>query len=87
MSHSFVMVDQNCFIKVCKCENFYAVVLAAVAVACQRPDSEPVKKPSGPVWAEISWNSIADSCTFVLVDNFLDKKKGDILGFPGKCRQ
>ncbi len=64
---------------------FYAVVLVAVAVACQRPDSEPVKKPSGPVWAEISWNSIADSCTFVLVDNFLDKKKGTFWASPGNA--
>ncbi|MBO8483512.1 MAG: alpha-1,6-mannanase [Bacteroidetes bacterium] len=55
------------------------IVLAMLLSGCEKPLWMTMPDPSGKPAGEepvTDWSGVADSCTFVLVDNFLDKERG-----------
>lgn len=57
-----------------------ALSVLAMLAGCEKPQWMTMPDPDGTVTGEETvardWAGIADSCTFVLVDNFLDKETG-----------
>lgn len=64
----------------------YTLTMATVMMAsCEKPQYEKMDDPTIPGGVEnidISWDKLADSCTFVLAENFLDKEKGTFWATP-----